>query len=182
MRFGVPPLPFVRQLGSLRCANGTSKTRNLLEFICAQLCEKSPDTLPGVISLLGDHVADAAAVSIDEIHTELLELQQGMGAMSAHLSATSAVDGVDDSMLPAQMQFIDTARYALWTTADVLCVGTAITPIHVAVSNLPQISRRHRRSEQRWRLQRAPSSRCCALPATCLCTSRVKVIKSTVAC
>lgn len=70
-----------------------------------------------MISVLGGHVADAAAVDVDEIHKELCELQHAMGAMSAHLSAMSALDGVDDSMLSDQIQFIDTARCALYAAS-----------------------------------------------------------------
>ena len=75
-----------------------------------QLHEKSPDTLPGVISALGDHVSGAVEVDVEEIHKELLQLQQGLTAMSNHLSATSTSDGVDKSMLSAQMEFADAAR------------------------------------------------------------------------
>ena len=72
--------------------------------------EKSPDTLPGVISALGDRVSGAAAVDVEEIHKELLQLQQGLTAMSNHLAATSSSDGVDTSILSAQMEFADAAR------------------------------------------------------------------------
>jgi hypothetical protein len=118
-------VPFPQQLGSLRCAGGQSKTRNLLEFICAQLSKKSPDTLPGVVSVLGDHVTAAAAVDVEEIHNELLQLQQGMRAMSNHLSLSATVDGADESMLSAQVHFIDAARYD-----TLLAMSMTHRPIH----------------------------------------------------
>lgn len=55
-------------------------------------------------------MADAAAIDVTEIHEELLQLRQGVSAMNDHLSATSTIDGVDESMVQAQLEFIDAAR------------------------------------------------------------------------